>query len=167
MGSKIYTVDAFSDRPFRGNPAAVCSMPADEAWDEPWMQGLAAEMKHSETAFARPRADGGFDLRWFTPTVEVDLCGHATLAAAHVLWESGTLAGDKEAAFHTRSGVLKARRRGGWIDMDFPAEPATAVTDAPAALVEALRIRPKFIGRNRLDYLVQINSESALRSVEP
>jgi len=167
MGSKIYTVDAFSDRPFRGNPAAVCSMPADEAWDEPWMQGLAAEMKHSETAFARPRADGGFDLRWFTPTVEVDLCGHATLAAAHVLWESGTLAGDKEAAFHTRSGVLKARRRGGWIDMDFPAEPAAAVTDAPAALVEALRIRPKFIGRNRLDYLVQINSESALRSVEP
>src|SRR4051812_43822758 len=135
MGSKIYTVDAFSERPFRGNPAAVCTTPADEAADDAWMQALAAEMKLSDTAFVRRRADGGFDLRWFTPAVEVELCGHATLAAAHVLWESGLLAGNKEAAFHTRSGVLKAGRRGGWIEMDFPAEPATAVTDAPAALV--------------------------------
>jgi len=167
MASKIHTVDAFSERPFRGNPAAVCTLAPDEQVDDDWMQAIAAEMKHSETAFVKPRKDGTFDLRWFTPMVEVDLCGHATLAAAHVLWESGVLAGDKEAAFHTRSGVLKARRRGGWVDMDFPAEPATAVTDAPSVLIEALRIRPKFIGRNRMDYLVQIASEGALRSVEP
>jgi len=96
----------------------------------------------------------------------VDLCGHATLAAAHVLWEAGDVPAGKEAAFHTRSGVLTARRRGGWIDMDFPAEPAQAA-DAPPALIEALRVRPKFIGRNRMDYLVQVASESYVRAMDP
>ena len=166
MGQRIIQVDAFTDRPFRGNPAAVCPLAGEAEWDAQWMQAVAAEMKLSETAFVRPRQGGGFDLRWFTPAVEVDLCGHATLAAAHVLWESGDLVPAKDAAFHTRSGVLTARRRGGWVDMDFPAEPATAA-EAPPALIEALRVRPKFIGRNRMDYLVQVASESAVLSLDP
>ena len=166
MPLPIYTVDAFTDRPFRGNPAAVCMLGSADESDAKWMQSLAAEMNLSETAFVRPRPDGSFDLRWFTPTMEVDLCGHATLAAAHVLWEFVGLAAAREAKFHTKSGELTARRRGGWIDMDFPAEPA-ARSDAPPALVEALGVRPKFIGRNRLDYLVEVGSESALRNVEP
>ena len=166
MASRLYTVDAFTDRPFRGNPAAVCELPVDHEWDPQWMQALAAEMKHSETAFLRPRPDGSFDLRWFTPSIEVDLCGHATLASAHVLWESGVLKAAREARFHTKSGDLVARQRGGWVDMDFPAEPA-AKSDAPPALIEALGVRPKFIGRNRLDYLVEVATEGELQNVEP
>ena len=166
MAFNVYTVDAFTDRPFRGNPAAVCTLPAGDDADAGWMAALAAEMNLSETAFVRPREEGGYHLRWFTPKVEVDLCGHATLAAAHVLWESGALPPDREAAFHTRSGVLTARRRGGWVDMDFPAEPAEP-TEAPTALIDALRVRPKFVGRNRIDYLVQVADEAALRTLEP
>ena len=169
MPQPIYTVDAFTDRPFRGNPAAVCPMASEVEPDPYWMQATAREMNLSETAFVRPRADGGFDLRWFTPAIEVDLCGHATLAAAHVLWESGQLPADQAAAFHTKSGVLTCRRRGGWIDMDFPAEPAIQVDkrDWPPALIEALRLRPKFVGRNRMDYLVEVDGEAALRMLEP
>lgn len=166
MPSRISTVDAFTDRPFRGNPAAVCPLLAGADWDPRWMQAVAAEMNLSETAFVRPREDGAFDLRWFTPVIEVELCGHATLAAAHAMWESGTLPAERAAIFHTRSGMLTARRRGGWIDMDFPAEPATA-SEAPPALTEALRVRPKFIGRNRMDYLVQVASEAELRGIDP
>src|SRR5687768_1219885 len=129
MRCPVYTVDAFTDRPFAGNPAAVCLLAG--AWDEPWMRAVAREMNLSETAFVRPReggdGGGGFDLRWLTPAVEVDLCGHATLAAAHVLWEAGRLPSDKAARFHTRSGWLVATRDGttGRIEMDFPAKPAT------------------------------------------
>jgi PhzF family phenazine biosynthesis protein len=130
------------------------------------MQAMGAEMNLAETAFVRPRPDSAFDLRWFTPTMEVDLCGHATLAAAHVLWEAKLLAPDRAAAFYTKSGVLTARRRSGWVDMDFPAEPAEQA-EAPPALVEALGVRPKFIGRNRLDYMVEVADEGALRNVEP
>ena len=166
MPLNLYTVDAFTDRPFRGNPAAVCTLPEGDEADAGWMQALAAEMNLSETAFVRPREGGGFHLRWFTPKVEVDLCGHATLAAAHVLWESGLLPAEQEAAFHTRSGVLTARRRGGWVDMDFPAEPAGA-TDPPPALIDALRVQPEFTGRNRMDYLVRVADEAALRALEP
>src|SRR6266536_448750 len=110
--TRIVQVDAFTSEPFRGNPAAVCVL--EEERDAAWMQSVAAEMNLSETAFLRPRSDGGFDLRWFTPAVEVDLCGHATLVSAHVLWESGRLASDQPARFHTRSGLLKAALRDGW-----------------------------------------------------
>src|SRR5213594_1427412 len=134
MGLPIIQVDAFTDRPFAGNPAAVCILPAPA--DARWMQDVAREMNLSETAFLERRSDG-FDLRWFTPAVEVDLCGHATLASAHVLWEDGHLAADKGAAFHTRSGLLGAVRRGEWIELDFPATPPTAAV-APPGLVEAL-----------------------------
>src|SRR3954466_15409275 len=120
MGQSIVQVDAFTDRPFAGNPAAVCVLPAPR--DASWMQDVAREMNLSETAFLHRHADG-FRLRWFTPTVEVDLCGHATLAAAHVLWEESPLAPEEPARFQTRSGLLTAVRRGDWIELDFPAEP--------------------------------------------
>src|SRR5882762_10005466 len=119
MGLAIVQVDAFTDTPFRGNPAAVCVLPAPR--DEPWMQALAREMNLSETAFLHP-VDDGFSLRWLTPTIEVDLCGHATLAAAHFLWEDGVIAPDQIAQFQTRSGLLTATRSpDGWITLDFPA----------------------------------------------
>src|SRR5213594_4923895 len=118
MGLTIFQVDAFTDKPFAGNPAGVCVVP--EPQDAGWMQNVAREMNLSETAFLHKQADG-YNLRWFTPAVEVDLCGNATLASAHVLWESGLLKPDAEARFHTRSGLLTARRSGEWIELNFPA----------------------------------------------
>src|SRR5215472_13065750 len=119
----LVQVDAFTSEPFGGNPAAVCVLPA--ARDEPWMQRVAAEMNLSETAFLVPRGGGsasaGFDLRWFTPAVEVALCGHATLASAHVLWQIGRLGHGEIARFHTKSGLLTAEQRGDWIELNFPA----------------------------------------------
>src|ERR1043166_6901286 len=129
MGLKIVQVDAFADRAFRGNPAAVGVLP--QARGEPWMQDVAREMNLAETAFLHPES-GEYRLRWFTPAVEVALCGHATLASAHVLWEDGYLPADREARFHTQSGVLTARRSGDWIELDFPATPP-APAPAPAA----------------------------------
>src|SRR4029079_5345966 len=117
MGLTITQVDAFTDTAFAGNPAAVCLLP--EPADEAWMQKLAREMNLSETAFLVPREDG-FDLRWFTPATEVALCGHATLASAHVLWEGRILAPSEQARFHTKSGVLTADKIGDWIELDFP-----------------------------------------------
>src|SRR5438128_11872823 len=117
VGLRIVQVDAFTDTPFRGNPAAVCVLPASR--DERWMQDVAREMNLSETAFLQARPDG-WSLRWFTPTVEVALCGHATLASAHVLWEDGHLARERQARFHSKSGPLTADRRGDWIELDFP-----------------------------------------------
>lgn len=163
MTIPLYQIDAFTDRPFAGNPAAVCLL-TDERPAE-WMQAVAAEMNLSETAFVRP-IDGGFSLRWFTPAVEVDLCGHATLASAHALWESGRLAAEAPARFHTRSGWLTAVRRGTEIEMDFPAKvPLRA--DAPPGLIEALGATPKWVGSNRMDYLVELASESLVRSLNP
>src|ERR1700676_3568846 len=121
MGLAITQIDAFTERPFAGNPAAVCLL--EKPPEDSWMQLVAREMNLSETAFLLPREDG-FGLRWFTPTVEVDLCGHATLASAHFLWEQGHLGADQSARFQTRSGVLAAEKHGNWIEMDFPATPA-------------------------------------------
>ncbi len=163
MTLPIVQVDAFTAEPFAGNPAAVCILPSDR--DAVWMQNVAREMNLSETAFLRRRPDG-FALRWFTPKVEVDLCGHATLASAHVLWETGQLAPDEEARFHTRSGVLTAVRRGDWIEMDFPATPDEPV-EAPPWLVEALGVTPRYVGRSRFDYLVELDGEDAVRSLGP
>src|SRR6185295_9770863 len=124
MTQPIVQVDSFTSTAFAGNPAGVCLL--DASRDDGWMQLVAREMNVAETAFLQPRTAGEFDLRWFTPTVEVDLCGHATLASAHVLWESGRFGADA-LRFHTRSGVLTATRRDGWIDLDFPATPAEPV----------------------------------------
>src|SRR5213076_1216457 len=129
MGLKIVQVDAFADRAFRGNPAAVCILPA--ARDERWMQDVAREMNLAETAFLHPE-DGDYRLRWFTPAVEVALCGHATLASAHVLWEEGHLPAGRQARFHTQSGLLTANRAGDWIELDFPATPPARAAPRPA-----------------------------------
>ena len=164
MSHPIYTVDAFTDRPFAGNPAAVCLL--DDSRDAAWMQDVAREMNLSETAFLRRRDDGSFDLRWFTPAIEVDLCGHATLASAHVLWEAGRLPPGRPALFHTRSGLLTAERRDGAIEMDFPATPASQVVP-PDGLIEALGVRPVSVASNRMDYLVELADEAAVRAVTP
>src|SRR5213075_2366315 len=140
---RLLQIDAFTDQPFRGNPAAVCLL--DRERDDRWMQSVGAEMNLSETAFLLPRHDG-WSLRWFTPTVEVALCGHATLASAHVLWEDSDLPRDRQARFHTKSGLLTADRRGAWIELDFPAK-SEAPTPAPAGLAEALGTAPKYVGR--------------------
>src|SRR5215203_9567 len=146
MSLDLYQVDAFTDRPFGGNPAAVCLLP--EPRDADWMQSVAREMNLSETAFlhpAGPEDNGGWRLRWFTPGVEVELCGHATLASAHVLWETGRLPREEMARFHTLSGLLTAEFRDGAIELDFPARPAVEM-EPPAGLVEALGVTPRFVG---------------------
>jgi predicted PhzF superfamily epimerase YddE/YHI9 len=163
MSLAITQVDAFTDKAFAGNPAAVCVLPS--ARDERWMQSVAREMNLSETAFLVPQADG-YDLRWFTPTVEVALCGHATLASAHVLWEAGQLRADAQARFHTRSGLLTATRRGAWIELDFPARPVTEL-EPPVELVRALAAELKFAGRSKDDYLVEVADEEAVRRINP
>jgi len=156
-------IDAFADRPFIGNPAAVCLLPT---WREDhWLQAVAAEMNLSETAFLVREGDG-YRLRWFTPMVEVDLCGHATLASAHFLWEARHLRPDEAARFHTRSGLLTAQRAGNWIELDFPAL-ATEKAPAPAGLVEALGAEPSFVGKSRFDYLLEFHSEEIVRSLRP
>jgi predicted PhzF superfamily epimerase YddE/YHI9 len=162
----VVHVDAFTAVPFAGSPAAVCILPA--ARDEAWMQHVAREMNLSETAFVVPRsaAADDFDLRWFTPTVEVDLCGHATLASAHVLWENGQVAAQATARFHTRSGVLTAARRGEWIELDFPATPDEPI-EPPPGLVEAVGAKPLSVGRSRFDFLFELPDETAVRNVRP
>lgn len=156
-------IDAFADRPFSGNPAAVCLL--DEARDAEWMQAVAAEMNLSETAFVAP-GNGAFGLRWFTPTVEVDLCGHATLASAHALWTEDVVAEDEPIAFDTKSGLLTCVRDGALIELDFPALPLTDI-DPPPDLVEALGITPSYVGRSRLDHFVFVEEEQAVRSLKP
>jgi PhzF family phenazine biosynthesis protein len=163
MPVRIVQVDAFTDTPYKGNPAAVCVLPQPR--EEQWMRNVAREMNLSETAFLAPR-DGAYDLRWFTPAVEVDLCGHATLAAAHVLWEDGHLPKDATARFHTRSGLLSAVRRGDWIELDFPATPAQPC-EPPAGLLDALGTSAAFVGRSCFDYLVELRDENTLRELAP
>jgi len=163
MSQPIVQVDAFTDRPFAGNPAGVCLLAAPR--DAAWMQAVAAEMNLAETAFLLPREDGSWDLRWFTPVAEVDLCGHATLASAHLLWEQEVPS--RSLQFHTRSGVLTCTLGGPGIEMDFPAERAAAA-EAPAGLLEALGVAtPRFVGRNRMDWLVEAADEAAVLALAP
>lgn len=164
MALRITQVDAFTGEPFGGNPAAVCLLPGEA--DASWMQRVAREMNLSETAFLVRRGDGAYDLRWFTPAVEVDLCGHATLAGAHVLWEQHHLTPNAPAVFHTRSGRLSAVLRDGWIEMDFPAERAETAP-VPEGLPAALGAEPTYVGRNRFDYLVEVDTETAVRHLSP
>jgi len=164
MSIPLYTVDAFTGEPFAGNPAGVCLLEGER--DADWMQSVAREMNLSETAFLVPHAGDGFDLRWFTPAVEVALCGHATLASAHVLWQSDVIAADAQPRFHTRSGVLTASRHGAWIELDFPGKPVEDAK-APNGLLSALGVRASYVGRNAFDYLVEVGDESDVRAVEP
>ena len=167
MTQEIFQVDAFADRPFAGNPAAVCILESER--DEEWMQSVAAEMNLSETAFLQKREDENFDLRWFTPTVEVELCGHATLASAHILFQENLLAPDETARFHTKSGWLTAKRAGDLIELDFPVKPETPVRDEQLKrdLMRALRVEAAYVGQNDFDFIVELNSETALRGCTP
>jgi PhzF family phenazine biosynthesis protein len=164
ISAAIHGVDAFADAPFCGNPAAVCILDGPAAVS--WMQSVAAEMNLSETAFLYP-VEGGWSLRWFTPVVEVDLCGHATLASAHVLWVTGRLGGADPAIFHTRvSGVLTCVQEGAWISMDFPACP-TRGDSGPAGLLEALGCRAMEVGLAGQDVLVEVSDPEVVRGLRP
>ncbi|MFP4315975.1 MAG: PhzF family phenazine biosynthesis protein [Desulfovibrionales bacterium] len=163
MPIPIYQVDAFTDRPFSGNPAAVVIL--EQPANPEWMQLVAMEMNLSETAFLHP-SDMGWGLRWFTPTIEVDLCGHATLASAHVLWEAGLLPKDARARFHTRSGLLTAGWNNSVIELDFPATPMEP-TSPPEVISEGLGVRLLFAGKNSFDYMVEVESEDVVRSLRP
>lgn len=160
---EIIQVDAFTRQPFHGNPAAVCVLP--QFPPESLMQALAAEMNLSETVFVVPREQGDLDIRWFTPAAEVDLCGHATLAAAHVLWTEHGRVG--QLRFHSRSGLLTADRSGSWITLNFPATPP-AECSAPDGLLEALGLdQVEYVGRSAFDYLVVVSEEDTLRHLAP
>lgn len=158
---RLLQVDAFTDTAFKGNPAAVCIL--DRERDAAWMQDVAKEMNLSETAFLLHHPDG-FGLRWFTPAVEVALCGHATLASAHALWEERVL--ETDARFHTLSGLLTASRNGDLIELDFPAK-AEEPAIVPPDLIDSLGVMPVYVGRNQFDYLVEIETEEALRALNP
>jgi PhzF family phenazine biosynthesis protein len=175
MEIPVFQVDAFASEPFKGNPAAVCLL--DEPRPAEWMQNVAMEMNLSETAFILPRADGpslpaAFDLRWFTPTVEVPLCGHATLASAHTLWESGRVSGDKAVRFSTLSGWLITSRRDDRIEMDFPAI-LSDTHQLPGSLAGALGLASREVICNRVrgkgggDFLLELESEETVRNLEP
>ncbi|MEO0559755.1 MAG: PhzF family phenazine biosynthesis protein [Bacteroidota bacterium] len=164
MSIPLTIVDAFAERPFTGNPAAVCLLesPAPEAW----MQAVAGEMNLSETAFVVPAGDA-FDLRWFTPTLEVDLCGHATLASAHVLFEAGELVPGTEARFDTKSGRLTVRQlESGTLAMDFPAT-SPIEEDAPESFAVAVGAEPVWFGRSRFDLFAELASEAVIRQLDP
>ena len=163
MGTRLIQVDAFTDVAFAGNPAAVCFLP--EARGDDWMQRVAREMNLSETAFLL-RSHDGFSLRWFTPEVEVDLCGHATLASAHALWEEELAPPSEPICFHTRSGLLTATKRGEMIELDFPATPEITCV-SPPGLSEALGAEPVYIGHSTFDYLVLLGDAESVRRMSP
>ncbi len=163
MSFTLHIVDAFTNRPFSGNPAAVCILSGPQ--DEAWMQLVAREMNLSETAFLHPVGDG-FALRWFTPTVEVNLCGHATLASAHALWETGVLSPEQVAKFQTKSGQLECRRAGAWIEMNFPSQ-TVEPAEVPFALAEALDTMPVFAGHAGPNWLVEVVSDRTVRELRP
>jgi PhzF family phenazine biosynthesis protein len=163
MGIPLYTVDAFASERFSGNPAGVCLLMTPR--DDKWMQAVAREVNASETAFVVPKG-ADFYLRWFTPAVEVELCGHATLASAHVLWESGKLDVSIPARFHTKSGLLACMRQDEWILMDFPSKPPVEAP-APPELEQAVGAPIVWSGKSDRDWLLELESEEAVRGLRP
>jgi len=165
--TSIYQVDSFTSEPFKGNPAAVCVLDNfdKEKHTDRWYADVAAEMNLSETAFLVP-AKGGYSLRWFTPTVEVDLCGHATLASAHILRETGRIPENQTVKFETRSGELTAGFDRDKIVLDFPATPALEC-NAPPELLDALQVDSLFCGKTSFDYLIRVASEAVVRACRP
>lgn len=159
----LYQVDAFTSKPFSGNPAAVCI--TDSPLNDELMQNIALENNLSETAFLYPEKNG-YNLRWFTPAVEVDLCGHATLASAHVIWEVNKFPHDKEISFYTKSGELNASYTKDGIQLDFPSKVAEEVT-APDGLLDALGVNARFVGKSKFDYIVHVNSADEVRNCNP
>ena len=160
---KIFQVDAFNNKPFSGNPAGVCIL--EKPADESWMQNVAMEMNLSETAFLFRKEDG-FNLRWFTPKMEVDLCGHATLASAHILYTKGYLNPGQKADFYSKSGLLKAEFKNGWIELDFPRLNEVSV-DTPVDLARALGAKPLYVGKCGFMYLAELKSEDVVRTLKP
>jgi PhzF family phenazine biosynthesis protein len=160
---KLFQVDAFTSTMFAGNPAFVCLL--DEPRDDRWMQTVARELNAPATAFVR-EGPGDRELRWFAPSAQLELCGHGTLATAHVLWETGRLGADEPAEFATPGGRLTALRRDGWIELDFPAMPDEPAPP-PSGLADALHAAATYVGRSRFDYLVELESEEAVRRVQP
>lgn len=163
MRNRIYQVDAFTHHPFQGNPAGVCILQSEE--DSAWMQAVAREMALSETAFLNPEGDG-YHLRWFTPATEVKLCGHATLASAHILWETGTLKNGEVAYFYTLSGLLTAKRLDDWIEMDFPARQVQPI-EIPSGLSHALGEMPLSVWQRENTWLVELADETSVRTLAP
>jgi len=163
MSCPIYIVDAFTDKAFKGNPAAVCLL--NEDVDSNWMQSVAAEMNLSETAFLR-KSNEGFDLRWFTPEVEVDLCGHATLASAHVLWESSLLERGERAIFNSKSGVLTAEKKNSEIELNFPSMSIQEI-NGTEKLQEALGVNFVYTGKTKGYYIFEVESEDIVINTKP
>jgi PhzF family phenazine biosynthesis protein len=164
MGLRIFQVDSFTDQPFAGNPAGVCVM--NEPLSDMQMQNVAREINASETAFLSPQKTG-FNIRWFTPTVEVDLCGHATLASAHVLWEQSLVGNNKEILFHSRSGTLHANQEGAWIRLDFPTDQLEKIA-LLGGITEALGVQPVSVHRSgQGGYLVELLSEATVQNLQP
>jgi PhzF family phenazine biosynthesis protein len=162
---ELVVVDAFSSEPFRGNPAGVCFL--TEPRSDAWMLAVAAELKHAETAFLEVRPDGSYGLRWWSPETEIPLCGHATLASAHALFETGRLASDQLAVFHTMSGILRAaKRRDRRVALDFPVAAPEPLADAPA-LFAALGTGPGPLARTEFFTLVELSDADAVLAVEP
>ncbi len=164
MNLNIFTVDAFTDKPFAGNPAGVCVL--DSPIDEDLMKKIAFEMNLSETAFLQKKDDGSYSLRWFTPSVEVDLCGHATLASSHILWETGKEDKSSQLRFQTRSGLLKANFKNGEIELDFPLIESKPV-DIPEKLVKVLGVKPVNLVKTEWNYLAELDSEETVRNLDP
>jgi len=163
MAFPIFQVDAFTARPFSGNPAAVCLLPGPQK--VAWMQQVAAEMNLSETAFLCPEG-GIYRLRWFTPRMEVDLCGHATLASAHILWEEQHVTAKTPILFETRSGRLQAMQKENRIVIDFPADTVEAAK-VPLDLLPALGCEAIYVGKTCFDYLIEVETEAMLRAIRP
>jgi len=163
MNIPLYQVDAFTDQPFRGNPAAVCIL--DKELPALQMQQIAKEMNLSETAFVL-KSNGIYHLRWFTPKVEVKLCGHATLASAHILWEQGYLAIEEIACFHTISGMLSAKKVGEWIELNFPVR-CMEETAIPEALMKALNVEPLHVAHDGSDYLIEVENAEIVQNLAP
>ncbi len=163
MPHTLYQVDAFTNKRFAGNPAAVCLL--EKAADENWMQQVAMENNLSETAFLFPEKDG-YNLRWFTPSVEVDLCGHATLATAHILYEQNILDQNQTANFYTKSGKLTANKQANKIELNFPSTMPTEQS-VPDKLLEAFDVTATFVGKSRFDYFIEIASAETLRKLKP
>ncbi len=159
----LYQVDAFTKEPFKGNPAAVCLL--DKARPEDWMRALAAEMNLSETAFVLPQGEE-FNLRWFTPTTEMDLCGHATLASAHTLWKAGVVSPEKKIRFHTRSGLLTITRQRDWIEMDLPARSWRSVSENEG-VIDAIGTVPEKVYQSGDNLLFIYESEKTVRNLKP
>ncbi len=163
MPQQLYIVDAFASHRFEGNPAAVCVLREPKSLE--WMQSVATELNLSETAFVRQVKDL-FELKWFTPSAEVSLCGHATLAAAHVIWETGILPLTLPIVFKTLSGRLSAEKTAAWISLDFPALGVEAIEE-PEGLIEAIGVVPQFVGKSRFDILIEVATEREVNAASP